>query len=170
MVLSPPLPGAGRRVLSTAVQGEYWYQAFHQLDLAEQLVDGRADAVRAYLRHFWSHWSAPGWDLDGADLARLVDGYRGEGSFVASIKWYRASAGTVGRSLAEAIPALDDRIRVPTRVVLPGQDPLFPMEWADNLDAFFADVSVVEAPGAGHFVPVEDPFDFAAAVRDLMRR
>ena len=54
-MLSPPLPGAGDRVLTARAQGEFWYQAFHQLPLAAQLIDGNPDAVRDYLRHFWDH-------------------------------------------------------------------------------------------------------------------
>ena len=41
LVLSPPLPGAGERVLTAQAQGEFWYQAFHQLPLAAQLIDGK---------------------------------------------------------------------------------------------------------------------------------
>ena len=39
LVLSPPLPGAGDRVLTAQAQGEFWYQAFQQLPLAGQLID-----------------------------------------------------------------------------------------------------------------------------------
>jgi pimeloyl-ACP methyl ester carboxylesterase len=46
LVLSPPLPGAGDRVLTAKAQGEFWYQAFHQLPLAAQLIDGNPEAVR----------------------------------------------------------------------------------------------------------------------------
>ena len=49
LVLSPPLPGAGDRVLTAQAQSEFWYQAFHQLPLAAQLIDGNPDAVREYL-------------------------------------------------------------------------------------------------------------------------
>src|SRR6185503_7310413 len=59
LVLSPPLPGAGERVLTAQAQGEFWYQAFHQLPVAAELIDGNPDAVREYLRHFWTHWSGP---------------------------------------------------------------------------------------------------------------
>ena len=34
LVLSPPLPGAGDRVLTAQAQSEFWYQAFHQLPLS----------------------------------------------------------------------------------------------------------------------------------------
>src|ERR1019366_973197 len=57
LVVAPPLSCVGARVLDAAAQHEFWYQSFHQLDLAEQLVDGRPDAVRACLAYFWSHWS-----------------------------------------------------------------------------------------------------------------
>jgi pimeloyl-ACP methyl ester carboxylesterase len=63
LVVAPPLPGIGDRILTADSQREFWYQAFHQLDLVEQLVDGRPEAVRAYLRHFWGHWSGPGYRL-----------------------------------------------------------------------------------------------------------
>ena len=60
LVLAPPLPGAGDRVLAPQAQREFWYQPFHQLELSEQLIDGDPAAVRAYLEHFWTHWSGPG--------------------------------------------------------------------------------------------------------------
>lgn len=41
LVVSPPLPGIGDRILSADALREFWYQPFHQLPLAEQLVDGR---------------------------------------------------------------------------------------------------------------------------------
>jgi len=74
------------------------------LELAEQLVEGRPDAVRAYLRHFWSHWSGPGFELTDTHLEHLVSVYAGEGAFTASIGWYRAGAGAVARSVTEQGP------------------------------------------------------------------
>src|SRR6201996_2815076 len=68
LVVSPPLPGIGRRVLEPRAQREFWYQSFHQLLLAEQLIDGQPDHVRAYLSHFWAHWSGPDFVLDPAAL------------------------------------------------------------------------------------------------------
>lgn len=124
--MSPPLPGAGDRVLAPDAQREYWYQAFHQLSLVEEILDGRRDAVRAYLRHFWSHWSGPSLVPSDADLDRLADLYGEPGAFTASIVWYRAGSGTVARSLAEVPPAPDERIAVPTTVFWPEHDPLFP--------------------------------------------
>ena len=62
LVIAPPLPGIGDRILAPQAQREFWYQAFHNTELSTQLVDGQPDAVRAYLRHFWSHWSGPGYE------------------------------------------------------------------------------------------------------------
>jgi pimeloyl-ACP methyl ester carboxylesterase len=98
LVLAPPLPGAGDRVLTPDAQREFWYQAFHQLELAEQLLDGNPDAVRAYLRHFWSHWSGPAFELADRDLDRLVERYAEPGALIASLGWYRAAhAGPLAR-------------------------------------------------------------------------
>lgn len=168
LVVAPPLPGPGKRVLSADTQREVWYQAFHQLELAERLVDGNPGAVRTYLRHFWSHWSGPDFVLDDADLERLVESYAQPGAFTASIGWYRAGSGMVASSLAEQAPAPEDRIAHPTRVLWPGHDPLFPREWSDRLDSFFSDVSVTSMPDAGHFSPLEAPEAFAAAIRESL--
>jgi pimeloyl-ACP methyl ester carboxylesterase len=168
LVVTPPVPGVGERVLAAAAQQEFWYQAFHQLRLAEELIDGRPEAVRAYLRHFWSHWSGPDFAPTDHQLDHLVSRYAQPGAFTASIAWYRAGAGTVARSLAEQTPAPADRIRVPTTVLWPEHDPLFPRAWSDRLDEFFADPTLRHVDGAGHFVPLERPEAFAAALTDAI--
>ncbi len=164
MVVAPPLPGIGDRVRTAQAQREFWYQPFHQLSLAEQLVDGRPDAVRAYLRHFWSHWSGPDFEPTDEHLDHLVSRYAAPGAFTASISWYRAGAGAVATSLAEQPPLPADRIAVPTTVLWPEHDPLFPPAWSDRLDEFFSDVRLRHLDGAGHFSPLERPHEFAAAI------
>src|SRR4051794_13445238 len=52
LVLSPPLPGVGDRILSPGAQAEFWYQPFHKLPIADALIDGHEPAVRRYLAHF----------------------------------------------------------------------------------------------------------------------
>jgi pimeloyl-ACP methyl ester carboxylesterase len=163
LVLAPPLPGAGDRVLTPEAQREFWYQAFHRLELAEQLVDGKRDAVRAYLRHFWTHWSGPGFELPDDELERLTDRYAAPGAFTASLGWYRAGSGTVAMSLAETVP--EQPLAQPTHVLWPELDPLFPRAWADRLGHFFADYTLTDLPGAGHFSPLEAPQAWAQAIR-----
>jgi pimeloyl-ACP methyl ester carboxylesterase len=164
IVVAPPLPGPGNRVFSLEAHREFWYQAFHQLDLAEQLIDGQPDAVKTYLRHFWTHWSGPGYTPTEADLDRLVAHYGAPGAFVASLGWYRAGSGTVASASREHAPAPANRITVPLTVLWPEHDPLFPRVWSDRLDEFFTDLDLRYVNGAGHFVPLEAPAEFAAAI------
>ncbi len=164
LVIAPPVPGAGARVLSEGAVREFWYQSFHRLELAERLLDGNPGAVRAYLEHFWEHWSGPAFTPEPTQLDRLAATYGVPGAFTASIGWYRAGSGTFARSLAEQTPAPEDRIAVPTTVLWPAHDPLFPIEWADRIDAFFSAVTLHRLPDAGHFSPLEAPAEFAAAI------
>jgi pimeloyl-ACP methyl ester carboxylesterase len=165
LVLSPPLPGVGNRVLDQNAQREFWYQAFHQLSLPEELIDGNPEAVRNYLRYFWTHWSGPTFTIADADLDHLVAVYSAPGALAASIGWYRAGAGTVAIALAERPPPRDQRIGTPASVLWPDHDPLFPREWSDRLDEFFADAGLTTVDGVGHFTPVECPGEFAELVR-----
>jgi pimeloyl-ACP methyl ester carboxylesterase len=169
LVVSPPLPGIGERILSPGAQREFWYQSFHQLGLSEQLVDGRPDAVRAYLRHFWSHWSGPDFVLGEDHLDHLVAVYGAPGAFTASIGWYRAGAGAVARSVGERLPRPEDRVTVPTTVLWPSHDPLFPREWSDRLGEFFTDVQLRHLDGAGHYTPLERPAEFTDALSEAVR-
>jgi pimeloyl-ACP methyl ester carboxylesterase len=170
LVVSPPLPGGGRRVLTPGAQREFWYQPFHNLGLIEELLDGRPEAVRAYLRHFWSHWSGPAFEPDQRRLDHLTEAYGRPGAMTASVAWYRAGSGMVAMSLAERAPAPEDRIAVPITVLWPEHDPLFPRAWSDRLGEFFGDVEVEPLDGVGHFTPVESPEAFAAAVRRVLSR
>jgi pimeloyl-ACP methyl ester carboxylesterase len=164
LVLSPPLPGAGDRVLTAKAQSEFWYQAFHQLPLAGQLIDGNPDLLRDYLRHFWTHWSGPNFVVSEDDLERLVSDYGLPGSFTASIAWYRAGAGMIAQSLTELPPERAIKIHVPTDVVWPHHDPLFPAEWSDRLGHYFTEVQLHFAFDAGHFTPLECPEQFAELI------
>jgi pimeloyl-ACP methyl ester carboxylesterase len=164
LVIAPPLPGIGDRILTPRAQREFWYQAFHNLELCTQLIDGQPEAVRSYLRHFWSHWSGPGYEPAGDHLDHLVSVYGPPGAFAASVAWYRAGAGSVAASLSERVPDPDRRIAVPATVLWPSHDPLFPREWSDRIDEFYAAARLTPLDGAGHFTPLECPRDFAAAI------
>jgi pimeloyl-ACP methyl ester carboxylesterase len=170
LVVAPPLPGIGRRVLDPQAQSEFWYQSFHRLPLATDLIDGKPWAVWTYLSHFWVHWSGPSFVVDDDSLAHLVSVYGPPGAFTASIGWYRAGAGSVVRSIGEQPPAAEERLAVPTAVLWPEHDPLFPRAWSDRLDEFFSDVTVSFVDGVGHFAPLEYPAEFADAIRAALAR
>lgn len=168
LVVSPPVPGAGERVLTAEAQREFWYQAFHQLDLLEQIIDGHRSTVRAYLGHFWSHWSGPSFALSESDLDALADVYSPRGAFTASVAWYRAGSGTVARSLAEVSAPSGDPIGTPTTILWPECDPLFPIAWSDRLETYFSNATLIALPDVGHFVPLEAPDALASALRSAV--
>jgi pimeloyl-ACP methyl ester carboxylesterase len=167
LVLAPPMPGAGERILRS---DEFWYQPFHRLPLSDELIDGKPDAVRAYLRHFWDRWSAPGWSLGPERLEELVALYARPGAFTSSIAWYRSGSGGVQTALTERAPAPEDRIAVRTTVLWPEHEPLFPPQWADRLGEFFSDHELQPLPGVGHFSPLEAPAAVAEATVRALRR
>ena len=47
LVITPPVPGVGTRVFGAGPLREFWYQSFHRLALAEELIDGNPHAVNA---------------------------------------------------------------------------------------------------------------------------
>ncbi|GAA4590423.1 alpha/beta hydrolase [Planotetraspora phitsanulokensis] len=168
LVVSPPLPGAGRRVLDLEAVKEFWYTSFHQLQLADDLVDGDPAAVRAYLQHFWNHWSGPGYVIAKSRLDHLTRMYSPPGSFTASIMWYRSSGNPLIAYAHEQTPAADDRLSTPTRVLWQENDPIFPLAWGDRLGDFFTAHRFDRLAGVGHFTPLEATDTFAVAIRDFL--
>ena len=144
-------------MLSPAATREFWYPVFHRLDLARQLLDGNPEALRAYLRHFWSHWSGPNYEVDEAHLDHLVDVYSPPGAFTASVGWYHSSSSPDAAYVAEIAPKPADRIRTPTTVLWQEFDPIFPSEWSDRLDEFFTDVSLEMLEGSVILPPWRPP-------------
>jgi pimeloyl-ACP methyl ester carboxylesterase len=168
LVVSPPLPGAGPRVLELEPVKEFWYTSFHQLDLAQRLVDGNRDAVRAYLHHFWSHWSGPNYIIDERRIDHLADVYSAPGAFIASVNWYRSSSNPVTAYAAEIEPSPSERLATPTTILWQDQDAIFPYRWSDRLDAFFKDYSLERLERVGHFTPLEATSRFAEAIKQRL--
>jgi pimeloyl-ACP methyl ester carboxylesterase len=168
LVVSPPLPGAGPRVLELEPVKEFWYTSFHQLDLAQRLVDGNRDAVRAYLHHFWSHWSGPNYIIDERRIDHLADVYSAPGAFIASVNWYRSSSNPVTAYAAEIEPSPSERLATPTTILWQDQDAIFPYRWSDRLDAFFKDYNLERLERVGHFTPLEATSRFAEAIKQRL--
>lgn len=169
LVVSPPLPGAGARVLELDPVKEFWYTSFHNLNLAGDLVDGRPEAVRAYLRHFWRHWSGPEYVVDERRIDHLTEMYSPPGAFVASLMWYRSSGNPVTAYTQETTPAPSDRLAVPTTILWQENDPIFPISWSDRLDDFFSDYRFERLSRVGHFTPLEATDRFVSAIRERTR-
>lgn len=168
LVVSPPLPGAGARVLELQAVKEFWYTSFHQLRLAEELIDGRPEAVRTYLRHFWEHWPGPGYTVGEDRLDHLTEKYAAPGAFTASIMWYRAEGNPVTQYSGEGEPREPARLTTPTTVLWQEHDPIFPLAWSDRLGEYFTDLRFQQLTGVGHFTPLEATDTFAAAIRERL--
>jgi pimeloyl-ACP methyl ester carboxylesterase len=104
LVVSPPLPGAGNRILELYAVREFWYTTFNQQKVVEELIDGNPKAVRAYLRHFWEHWSGPNYIVAETRLDHLTEMYSRPGAFTASMGWYRSSGNPVTACTQEVTP------------------------------------------------------------------
>lgn len=165
IVVGPPAPGVGARMLGEGPMQEFWYQAFNRLTLSEEIIDGNAAAVRAYLRHIWTRWSGPDFTDVDKRVAHLTPLYATPGAFIASIGWYRSGDAAVARALREISAPMGPRIAVPTTFLWPDCDPLFPKAWSDRIDEFFSDAQIVSAGSAGHFLPVEVPDLFSEALQ-----
>jgi pimeloyl-ACP methyl ester carboxylesterase len=74
-------------------------------------------------------------------------------------------AGTLAAALAERAPAPDERLAVPTTVLWPTDDPLFPVAWSDRIDTFLAHARLRVLDGVGHFVALQAPDEVAGANR-----
>jgi pimeloyl-ACP methyl ester carboxylesterase len=168
LVVSPPLPGVGQRILELGVVREFWYSSFHQLTLAKELLDGNPKAIRMYLRHFWEHWSGPGYVVSESRLDHLTAAYASPGAFVSSIMWYRSSSDPVTACTHETAPEKSKRLATPTTVLWQEHDPIFPLAWSDRLDDFLVDYRFERLSGVGHFTPLEATDRFAAAIRERL--
>ena len=165
LVVSPPLPGAGQRILELRAVREFWYTTFNQQRVVEELIDGNPKAVRAYLRHFWEHWSGPNYVVDETRLNHLTEMYSRPGAFTASMGWYRSSGNPVTAYTQEVTPKASERLTTPTTILWQEHDPIFPTAWSDRIGEFFTDYEVEFLPGVGHYTHLEATDVFAGAIR-----
>ena len=149
-----PNPGVGARWAEADHHIEVWYQSFHRLPVAHELVGLSADTVRIYFRHFLEHWSYQG--CMAAELEHWVDTYAKPGRVEGSFKFYKSWAETRLRIAREGPPKLP-KITVPARVLWGAEDPVNKPEWRDNLPDYFENVQIDLAPEAGHFVHYDQP-------------
>lgn len=165
LVLAPPLPGVGRRVLEVSPVNEFWHATFFRTTLIEQVFDANPDAIRALLKIHLDGWSGPGSTVTDELLEHMVEVYSAPGAFTAGVSWFRHDEGNpISGYAAETVPELNDRFDKPCSLLWPEHDPLFPVEWAEGLDKFMSNFSLKFMPGIGHFSPTEAPETFAAEI------
>lgn len=161
-------PGIGPRMGAPDRLGEIWYQSFHQMTLAPELVGATRGSCRAYIGHFLRHWAYRKEAFDEV-LDAWVDNFLEPGNLEGGFAYYRAAqAGRLAMLRGEA-PALPP-IPLPTCVRWAEHDPLFPYAWTDRLSETFADLDLAMFEGVGHFPHREDPDRAAAEIAGFFAR
>jgi pimeloyl-ACP methyl ester carboxylesterase len=165
LVLAPPLPGVGKRILEVRAVQAFWHATFFRTQLIEQVFDDDPEAIRALLKIHLDGWSGPGSTVTEELLDHMVESYSGPGAFTAGVSWFRHDEGNpLDDYASETPPHPSDRFDKPCSLLWPEHDPLFPVEWADRLDQFMSNFSLKVMPGVGHFSPTEAPEIFAAEI------
>jgi pimeloyl-ACP methyl ester carboxylesterase len=112
--------------------------------------------------------------VPAAEKAAYLHDWAQPGALTAMLNWYRASdivVPTIGETVAAPAwtQAPFPRLAMPVLVVWAlGDKALLPVQ-LDGLDALIDDLRLVTVPGAGHFIPWEDPEPIVEGIRDFIR-
>ena len=157
VLLNPTHPYIGDKRYTPEAQREAWYQAFHLLPLAGQLIDGRRGSVELYLTHFYGHWAGRE-RIASEDLRYVIDAYARPGAFASSIGWYKARAARRSR------PQDQGPIEIPTIALWGDRDPMRPLDHREGFERFYPRSESRVLTGVGHFVPAESPHAVVGAL------
>ncbi|TMG05513.1 MAG: alpha/beta hydrolase [Chloroflexi bacterium] len=151
VLFNPPYPGIGMRWMEPGHIPQIWYQLFHQLPWAEDLVGSSRRATELYFRHFLSHWS---YDKDlwtDEEIGEYVEAFSQPGAIRGGFNCYRA-AFRGGWQLEG-----DPKIYAPTLILWGDSDAVLPFAWSDKLPDFFPNLTFRMVEQAGHFLMREKP-------------
>jgi pimeloyl-ACP methyl ester carboxylesterase len=150
-----PTHGVGARWRDPDHINQIWYQTFHQMPYAADIVGATRESCRAHIGHFLRHWSHKKDAFDPV-IERWVDNFMRPGNLQGGFNYYRSQNAPRLAIMAGTAPK-PDKITVPTRVVWGRHDPILRAEWVDVLPDAFEDVSIDVAEDCGHFVHYENP-------------
>src|SRR3989442_3226039 len=80
IMFDPPYAGIGMRWMEMPHIPQIWYQLFHQLPWAEDLIGSSPRATELYVRHFLSHWSHDKKLFTEEEIAEYVEAYSQPGA------------------------------------------------------------------------------------------
>lgn len=149
-----PYPGIGKRWGEAEHIKEIWYQTFHTLPWAAEMVGSSRRACELYFRHFLDHWAYRPGSFEAEDVAAWVDNYLKPGNLQGGFNWYVNSAPRRLELMRDGAPDLP-KIDVPTRVRWGEGDAVLNVAWADRLGDYFSDLDFAPFPHAGHFAMYE---------------
>jgi pimeloyl-ACP methyl ester carboxylesterase len=148
-----PYPGIGRRWIEGGQLKSSWYMWFHQSKLALELVGHSRETIAIYMRYCLVGGSVNKHAFDD-HFEAFVDNMAALGNLQGGFNWYI--------STAKAVPPPATPITIPTRILWPERDAVFPTAWMDRLPEFFTELDASIFAGVGHFPHQEAP-DRAAA-------
>lgn len=120
-------------------------------------------------------WDAPD-KMEPAERAQLLEDWQDRDAAFAMLNWYRASpidipAPDAPYTLPEGwTPPPLPPLTIPTLVIWALDDLALPPENLEGLDEVVKDLSLVEVPDCGHFVPWEAPGAVNAAMDEFLGR
>jgi pimeloyl-ACP methyl ester carboxylesterase len=155
VLLDPPYPGIGRRWREPGHIREIWYQVFHTLPWAHDLVGVSREAIALYLRHFLTHWSGRKEWVTDAELQHWVDAYAQPGALRGGFAYYKSFERV--RTAAGELPPSTFAVSQPTLVLWGESDAILPVAWSDRLPEYFPNLTLERVPGVGHFMMREAP-------------
>ncbi len=152
VLFDPPYPGIGARWFQLPHVFNTWYQLFHQMPWAEDLVGASRESIRIYVSHFLQQWSADKKLWSDEEIEEYVEAFSQPGAIRGGFNCYRAALSGGAFSGGG-----DLKVQQPTLVLWGDGDSIIPFEWSDNIPQFFPDSTVKKVEGAGHFMMREKP-------------
>ncbi|MGH1479847.1 MAG: alpha/beta fold hydrolase [Geminicoccales bacterium] len=150
-----PTHGVGARWRDPDHINQIWYQTFHQMPYAAEIVGATRESCKAHIGHFLRHWSHKKHAFDDV-LERWVDNFMRPGNLQGGFNFYISQNAPRLAVMAGTSP-MPEKIKTPTHVVWGRHDPILRAEWTDVLPDAFEDVSIDIAEDCGHFVHYENP-------------
>lgn len=153
VLFDPPYGGIGARWFQLPQVFHSWYQMFHQMPWAEDLVGSSRHATEIYIKHFLSAWSADK-DLWTADeIAAYVEAYSQPGALRGGFNCYRAALRRPPAGSGEP----QQKLQAQTLILWGDGDAILPFAWSDNLGEYFEHFTLKKMEGVGHFMMREAP-------------
>jgi len=161
-VMEAPLAGTA---VFDRLRPRLWHFAFHGArDVAETLVAGRE---REYLQQFFAARYGDPSAVSAADFEAYVAAYSSPGGMRAAFETYR----TFEQDAADNRAALEQHGKLTIPVPYGGGELSFSVPLgAEMMKAVAEAVTGLLFPGAGHWIPEEQPGALVAAILELARR
>jgi pimeloyl-ACP methyl ester carboxylesterase len=164
VLFDPPYPGIGARWFQMPHVFNSWYQIFHQMPWAEDIVGATRGTIRAYVSHFLQQWSADKKLWTDEEIDEYVEAFSQPGAIRGGFNCYRAAlSGGAFSGPGDLI------VRTPTLVLWGDGDAILPFAWSDNIPQFFPNAVMKKVEGAGHFMMREKPDLVNAEIIAFMR-